>query len=593
MPSIYDRVPGNHPAKNRFDLSHSHFMSMRVGLLYVALCKEMYPGDVFKVSDAVHCQLQPMVAPLLSDLNLYAHTFFVPYRLIYGVDNLDGKPIWEKYITGGDDGDYDTPLPAWEPDWTKHTFSSETIWDSIGNPVALDIDDTDPDHLVYSWTPVVPSGLMVSKAPKLAYNFIVNNYYIDENLMDPYDLDNEDLVYACWKKDYFTSALESQQFGTAPAMPVDVRFSYPGTNNFTNNGYLGGTAVNISGAPGLSGYARIVGDSLGTVTSGDVGFNNLGSVGVYDPDIAAQQHYSDPILTNLASGSAAADVGSLAGTVADKYITYSSSNNPITFLNKSVSGFGFDVAKMRLMFAVQRLMELSMTGGHRYTEFLQSHFGCSPSDARLDRPEYIGGCVFPVNVSVSVQNSETSLTPQGNKVGIGNINDVEYVGSYRAEEYGLIMTLISIRPKPCYQQGISKEWLRQNRFMFYSPEMANLSEDAIYNAEIFVDPTDTDRPDNGIFGYQAHWNELRASNNIVSGSMREQFDYWLMSRKFASRPALNADFVSLGHPTEYNRIWAVQDEDQFIVAWSNIIDAYRPLPAYGTPGLIDHVYGGK
>lgn len=125
------------------------------------------------------------------------------------------------------------------------------------------------------------------------------------------------------------------------------------------------------------------------------------------------------------------------------------------------------------------------------------------------------------------------------------------------------------------------------------PEFANLSEMNIFRAEIYVDPTDSVNPDNGIFGYQAHWNELRASNNFVSGAMREQFDYWLMSRKFASRPALNDDFISLGHPSEYNRIWAVQDEDQFIVAFSNIIDAYRPLPAFGTPGLIDHVYGGR
>lgn len=128
MPAIYDRVQGNHPGSNRFDLSHSHFLTMKVGKLYPVMCKEMYPGDVFKVSDAVHCELQPMVAPLLSDLNMYCHTFFVPYRLIYGVDHDDGKSLWEKFITGGEDGDYDTPLPAWNPTWSKVGFSSDTIW---------------------------------------------------------------------------------------------------------------------------------------------------------------------------------------------------------------------------------------------------------------------------------------------------------------------------------------------------------------------------------------------------------------------------------------------------------------------------------
>lgn len=579
MPRIYDSVPGNHPPKNRFDLSHTHFLSAKVGLLYPVLCKEMYPGDVFKVSDAVHCQLQPMVAPLLSDLDLYAHTFFVPYRLIYGVDNLDGKSIWEKYITGGDDGDYDTPLPSWSPSWSRVGFSSETIWDSIGNPVNCTVDDSDPDSLVYTWSPVVPKDLLVSKAPKLSYNFIYNNYYRDENLQDEVDLDNEYLLYADWRKDYFTSALESQQFGTAPGMPITgtipVTYAqgygsvlqypkfFPLTDPVVNFSQLRGGSVYAS----LAGNPQYLGYKLGAESSSSSGYGRV---------FVSSSEDNVPFSDISGSGNVYPLTSSPGFATLDNY------------------AIGFNVSQMRLMFAIQRLMELSQTGGHRYTEYLQAHFGVSPSDARLDRPEYIGGCVFPINVSVSVQSSATvdGQSPQGNKVGIGNINDVQRVGSYRAEEYGLIMTLISIRPKPCYQQGISREWLRQNRFEYYSPEFANLSEQAIFRAEIYVDPTDSETPDNGIFGYQAHWNELRASQNYISGAMREQFDYWLMSRKFASRPALNADFVSLGHPSEYNRIWAVQDEDQFIIAWSNLIDAYRPLPAYGTPGLIDHVYGG-
>lgn len=542
MPAIYDRVQGNHPGTNRFDLSHSHFMTMKVGKLYIAMCKEMYPGDVFKVSDAVHCELQPMVAPLLSDLNMYCHTFFVPYRLIYGVDHDDGKSIWEKYITGGEDGDYDTPLPAWQPTWSKVGFSSDTIWDSVGNPVTLTTNGTGTalDPYVYTWTPNVPSGLAVSKAPQLAYNFVYNTYYLDENLQTEVSENNEDLLYANWRKDYFTSALESQQFGTAPALPVTLAGSLP--VSFIDSS---------QSTPG----AAIYGGKLLANGNGNLEWQSYKSDGTFDT-----------------SGT-----GTVKGSVDSSGITATT----------------FDVADMRLVFAMQRLMELSQVGGHRYVEYLRCHFGVSPSDQRLDRPEYIGGCVFPVNVSVSVQSSETSTTPQGNKAGIGNINNVEYIGSYRAEEYGLIMTLVSIRPKPCYQQGISREWLRQTRWDYYSPEFANLSEMAVYRAEVYVDPTDAVNPDNGIFGYQAHWNELRASNNFVSGAMREQFDYWLMSRKFASRPALNDDFISLGHPSEYNRIWAVQDEDQFIVAFSNIVDAYRPLPAFGTPGLIDHVYGGR
>lgn len=580
MPAIYDSVQGNHPAKNRFDLSHSHFLTMKVGKIYCGMALEMYPGDVFRVSDAVHCQLQPMVAPLLTDLNLYAYTFFVPYRLLYGVDTLDGKSLWEKYITGGDDGDYDTPLPAWNPDFEVTGFASDTIWDSVGNPVACTIDDTDPDDIEYTWTPLVPKDLLVSKAPKLAYNMIWNTFWRDENLQDEVDLDNEYLLYADWKKDYFTSSLEYQQFGTAPAMDVRVNFNYPSGSTFSSAAVIGDPTVAFLGSTGFvgrEGHEPTTGVPLHSLSLDPMLNGNLAmGVGTTDVDYA-------PDLTG--SG--------VSARVGDARVSITSTYNPIDFLNASASGIGFDVAQMRLMFAVQRLMELSMTGGHRYTEYLKAHFGVSPSDARLDRPEYVGGCVFPVNVSVSVQSSETGSTPQGNKVGIGNINDIQPIGSYRAEEYGIMMTLLCVRPKPVYQQGVNRQWLRQNRFEYYSPEFANLSEQAVLRAEIYVDPTDESTPDNGVFGYQAHWNELRASQNYVSGAMREQFDYWLMSRKFSTRPALNDDFISLEHPEEYNRIWAVQDEDQFIVAWSNIVDAYRPLPAFGTPGLIDHVYGGK
>ena len=152
------------------------------------------------------------------------------------------------------------------------------------------------------------------------------------------------------------------------------------------------------------------------------------------------------------------------------------------------------------------------------------------------------------------------------------------------------MTLISIRPKPSYQQGIARQWLRKTRFDYYSPEFANLSEQAVLNAEIYVDPNDG--KDGDIFGYQAHWNELRCAQNLNTGAVREQFDYYTFGRKFGSRPALNDNFVSLNHTTEYSRVFAVQNEDQFVIAFTNGISAYRPIPAYGVPGLIDHVYGG-
>lgn len=583
MSNIYSKVAGNNPPKNLFDLSHSHFLTMKIGMLYPVLCEECYPGDLFDLSNAVHCELQPMVAPLMTDLDMYAHTFFVPYRLIYGVDTSDGKSIWEKFITGGDDGDYATPLPAWSPNWSKTGFTSETIWDSIGNPVKYVAPAKDGD--MPTWSPLVPKDLLVSKAPKLSYNFIWNEFYRDENLQEEIDLDNEHLLYASWRKDYFTSAFESQQFGTAPAIPIQGSLPV----NFSGNALFPRGFSLVFDNPSLrNAHLRVSDTDFYNFSLERRGDNSDSSLLLYNSDNPTFSHgYVDSF-------------GGLSGFSAGSAISLKGSGNVVSFGDDGVSGSvdlasaggQFNVSQLRLAFAIQRLLELSMTGGHRYTEYLQAHFGASPTDARLDRPEYIGGCKFPVNVSVTVQTSETATSPQGNKAGIGNINNIEHIGRYRVQEFGLIMTLVSIRPKPCYSQGIRRNWLRQTRFDYYHPEMANLSEQQIYRAELYVDPTDTTYPDNGIFGYQAHWNELRSEMNYVSGAMREQFDYWTMTRKFGSRPALNEDFISFNHPEEYNRVWAVQNEDQFIVAWSNIIRAYRPIPAVGTPGLIDHVYGG-
>lgn len=537
MSNVFNSVGGNHPRLNRFDNSYSHIFTASIGKLYVAGCDEVYPGDVFKIGAAAHIECMPLVAPCLSDIDLYAHTFFVPNRLIYGIDTNDGKPIWEKFITGDEDGLYDTPLPCWSPSWTSSGFSSGKIWDSVGNPV---VHSGTPKV----WSPLVPSGLDVSCAPRNAYNMIWNAFYRSEDLQTEVSLTNEDLLYADWRKDYFTSALEFQQRGLTPALPISgllpLQYSETPVKANTLFPQIPGGVANV------------------------LGLNNS------TPNYGA----------NVQSGSGQADVFTAGGEYTTK-TAYVDLRNSVTFTTHD----------LRLAFAQQRLMELSARSGVRYVEWLHANFGANPTDARLDRPEYIGGCKIPVMVAPVVQTSSTDATsPQGHKTGTAVGNGSEKIGSYRVLEHGVIMTLVSIRPKPSYHQGINRQWLRQSRWSYYNPAFANISEVGIYNAEIYVDPSDS--KDSDIFGFQAPWNEMRSKNNIVSGAIHDQFNYWSLFRDFASRPALNADFISFDHPEEYNRIFAVQDEDHFIVAWTNVLDTYRPIPATGEPGLIDHVYGG-
>ena len=149
MKRIFDGVAGNNPTLNKFDLSYTVTSSMKFGLLYPVQCDEVVPGDVWKMNAYVHCEVMPMVAPVMSDIQMFAHAFFVPNRILYGVDNSDGKSIFEKFITGGESGDYDTPLPKWKPNFSKSGFSSETIWDYVGNPVTY-------DKITHKWSPLVP-----------------------------------------------------------------------------------------------------------------------------------------------------------------------------------------------------------------------------------------------------------------------------------------------------------------------------------------------------------------------------------------------------------------------------------------------------
>lgn len=611
--SIYSRVNGNKPKLNRFDLSYTNTFTADFGRLYVSQCDEAVPGDVWKMSTYVHCELQPLVAPVMSDIQMYVHSFFVPYRLLYGVDQSTGQNIWEMFVTGGEDGSYDVPLPAWKPDWSVTGFSSNKIWDYVGLPVSY-------NSVSGIWTPLVPNGLNVSIAPKRAYNLIYNSFYRDEFLIDEVDIDNEDLLNVSFKKDYFTSSALSQQVGQVPAFPISYSYDEPqlipreprltsAYVNRTNNQYFYPINYGLSPIVGL-GFNKLGGSDNANIdylsATGDV-YNELGGQFAEFSNVSVSTS-ENPLTAPLGKSSATStNVGyrTNSNPPSEPKVDIFPTSNPgstitpvplfsqvpqydLSSLNLRIDN-AFNVNDMRLIFAIQRLQELNSRAGVRYTEWLQAHYNVFPRDDRLQRPEYIGGAVFNVTVSTNVQSSSSNnVTAQGNKVGIGQIDSVQKLGRYRVKEQGIIMTLCSFRPKPIYQQGINRQWLRQVKEDYYIPEFAYLSEQGVYNSELYVDGSSEDK---NIFGYQAHWNELRSKNNLNSGAVREQLNYWTLTRKFGSRPHLNKDFIEI-IPNDFSQIFAVQNEDPFVVSFSNLLDVYRPIPADGVPGLIDHVYGG-
>ena len=191
---IFQNVSGLKPGRSVFNLSYAVLTSCDMGQLIPFMCDEMVPGDTFVVGEESVVRFQPMVTPILHEVNLYKHYFFVPYRLLWEEPNG-----WETFITGGPDGTSVPTLPRWTPT-NKARYS---LWDYLGLPITI-----------------TPTGALPMKFPMNAYNFIYNEYYRDNQLIAKVSLDNETILKRAWTKDYFTSALPWQQRGTAPALPI-------------------------------------------------------------------------------------------------------------------------------------------------------------------------------------------------------------------------------------------------------------------------------------------------------------------------------------------------------------------------------------
>lgn len=507
----FQSVKALRPGRSIFDLSYQKKFTCDMGKLIPIMCDEVVPGDVWEIANELVARCLALVAPVMHEVNVFVHYFFVPYRIL--------DEDFESFITGGYDGAYTGVIPRWVP--TNHAKGS--LWDYLGFP-----------------TGVAPLGLSAPiDYPRRAYNRIYNEYYRDENLTTEVLETNEAILNRAWEKDYFTSALPWQQRGTAPALPISGSTSAVWAADLNNQALTWPATSGISQSP----FYR-ENQAGGTLNQ------------PADANTKAALEKGKATISKTALGANVVDL-STAST--------------------------FDVADLRLAFQIQKWMERSARGGARYTETLQSHFGVSPRDERLQRPEYIGGSKSPLIISEVLQTSETATTPQGNLAGHGLAVDRKYCAKYHATEFGLIMGIMSIMPRTAYQQGIDRQWLRRSKFDFYWPEFANLSEQAIEMEEIYA--VAAEATNRGIFGYQGHYDELRTKRDMVCSDMRDTFTYWHLGRIFGAAPALNSAFV-VSDPSK--RIFADQADPGLMVNFGNIIRAARPLPIESEPGLIDH-----
>lgn len=246
------------------------------------------------------------------------------------------------------------------------------------------------------------------------------------------------------------------------------------------------------------------------------------------------------------------------------------------------------INQLREAFQIQKIYERDARGGTRYTEIIRSHFGVVSPDARLQRPEYLGGGKQHININPISQTSSTdSTTPQGNMSAFGTVGGRIGGFSKSFTEHSVIIGLACVFADLSYQQGLNRMWSRQDRWDFYWPALAHIGEQAVLNKEIYAQGTSDD---DNVFGYQERFAEYRYKPSMVTGIMRStatnSTDNWHLAQEFGALPALNASFIEENPPID--RIVAVPSEpDLLFDAFFNMKCA-RPMPTYSVPGLIDH-----
>lgn len=553
MKHAFSMIPKTSIQRSSFDRSFGYKTTFNEGLLIPFFCDEVLPGDTFKLKTSVLARLSTPIVPVMDNMFLDMQFFFVPNRL-----------LWDHWTNfNGEQRDPTDSTDYLVPTITSPVggFAAQSIFDYLGLPTGV-------------------ANLSVNSLPLRAYNLIWNEWYRDENLQnsvtvehgDSDNVNNYTLLKRGKRHDYFTSCLPWPQKGSAVTVPLagDITAKDIGTVSplfpFQSGSAFGFNTV--SAVTSVSGVkSKVYSVSEGTPGSTPT-FNSY-----VDPQLSVQYQ-------NLPTGSTTGgylvmdqdSINNIAGALQLTSTTQSSVN----------------VNDLRSAFQIQRLLERDARGGTRYTEILRSHFGVISPDARLQRPEYLGGCSTPVNINPVQQTSATtSVTPQGNLAAFGYISNTHDDFNHSFVEHGYIIGLMSVRADLTYQQGINRMWSRQSRFDFYWPALAHLGEQAVLNKEIFAQGNDQD---NQVFGYQERYAEYRYKPSLITGKLRssdpQTLDVWHLSQKFTTLPKLNSDFIEENPPI--SRVVAVQNEPHFIGDFYFDLKCIRPMPLYGVPGLIDH-----
>lgn len=532
--------------RSSFKRPFTHKTSFNTGdLIPIYVDADILPGDTVKMEMGSLLRMQTPIFPVMDNAYCDLFWFFVPHRLVWdhfkefwGENNLTH---WEQQT------EYTIPqIEAPSGGWTQGTIA-----DYMGIPIGVD-------------------NISINHLPFRSYCKIWNDFFRDENLKDPCMITmDETTVTGANSGDYVTYA----EAGAKPLKAAKYHDQFTSALPSPQKG----PSVQLP----LGTSAPLIGIEPEKVFTGQTANTNL--IGKH----LGASYYGSPNdehtwLYDVSTTTEAQTAGTALGLAAD--------------LSNAI---GATINQLRQSFAVQAFYEAQARGGSRYIEMIQSIFGVTSPDARLQRPEYLGGTRFNINMDQVLQTSSTDATsPQGNTAAFSCTVSSGEMFTHSFTEHGTLMCLAVVRTDHTYQQGIEKQWLRKTKFDCYIPQFANLGEAPIFNSQLYaqgsnVTDADGNIVDDQIFGYQEAWYDYRFKPSMISSELRSTYaqslDYMHYGDEYAALPTLSSTWID---ETEANvdRTIAVQSStsNQFFADFYFDGTYVRPMPIYSIPAMLNH-----